>query len=224
MAGVFAGQDRCWGCGVQIAARSYRGGCQRKWCSRACECRAKRHGTGVIPTKLCVVCGYSFKSKRSDVSRCDSQACIQEMRNRARRKRMPPVVCTPRECAAHGCDIVFTPSPSNNEKARFCCYNCFMRANAAKYRHRRESAEKAAFVEDVDPGYIFRRDNWRCHLCKKKVHKSKRAPDRMSPSLDHIVPLTKGGKHEKSNVATAHFGCNARKNNRGFGDQLALLG
>ena len=36
----------------------------------------------------------------------------------------------------------------------------------------------------------------------------------MSPSLDHIVPLNAGGKHERANVWTVHFGCNAAKSDR----------
>jgi 5-methylcytosine-specific restriction endonuclease McrA len=50
----------------------------------------------------------------------------------------------------------------------------------------------------------------------------KKAPDPMSPSLDHILPLSKGGTHEPRNVQLAHLGCNVRKYNSGV-DQLRLL-
>jgi 5-methylcytosine-specific restriction endonuclease McrA len=36
----------------------------------------------------------------------------------------------------------------------------------------------------------------------------------MSASIDHIVPLSAGGLHCRSNVQLAHFGCNAKKNNK----------
>jgi 5-methylcytosine-specific restriction endonuclease McrA len=36
----------------------------------------------------------------------------------------------------------------------------------------------------------------------------------MSPTIDHILPLARGGTHEPSNVQAAHFGCNAAKGAR----------
>ncbi|WP_158070491.1 HNH endonuclease [Streptomyces luteocolor] len=36
----------------------------------------------------------------------------------------------------------------------------------------------------------------------------------MSPSLDHVIPLSRGGSHRRDNVQLAHLRCNLRKNNR----------
>jgi 5-methylcytosine-specific restriction endonuclease McrA len=38
------------------------------------------------------------------------------------------------------------------------------------------------------------------------------------------VPIAHGGRHEPSNIQTAHFICNARKSHTGTGDQLLLIG
>jgi 5-methylcytosine-specific restriction endonuclease McrA len=45
-----------------------------------------------------------------------------------------------------------------------------------------------------------------------------------SPTIDHIIPLSRGGVDGPVNVQAAHFGCNSRKNNRAAGEQLRLLG
>lgn len=39
----------------------------------------------------------------------------------------------------------------------------------------------------------------------------------MSRSLDHVIPLNKGGPHTLANVATAHLRCNISKKDRLLG-------
>jgi ribosomal protein S27AE len=70
-------------------------------------------------------------------------------------------------------------------------------------------------------GYLIRRDHRRCGICRKQV-KALRGP--MRASIDHIIPLSRGGLHELTNVQLAHYRCNLAKNNRGSGEQLMLIG
>lgn len=62
-------------------------------------------------------------------------------------------------------------------------------------------------VEDVRREEIARRDNHTCHICGKwvSVHEA---------SLDHVVPLAKGGEHTHSNIRLAHKVCNSKKGDR----------
>jgi 5-methylcytosine-specific restriction endonuclease McrA len=36
----------------------------------------------------------------------------------------------------------------------------------------------------------------------------------MSVSLDHVIPLSRGGNHEPGNVQCSHLACNVRKGAR----------
>lgn len=65
--------------------------------------------------------------------------------------------------------------------------------------------------EDLE---IFKRDQWICGLCAEPVDKTLRWPDPFSPSLDHILPLSRGGHHTRENCQLSHLRCNLRKNNR----------
>jgi 5-methylcytosine-specific restriction endonuclease McrA len=69
---------------------------------------------------------------------------------------------------------------------------------------------------------IYERDGWRCHLCGRRIFKSKRWPDPKSGTIDHIVPLSEGGIDEPANVAAAHWDCNREKRARALGEQLRL--
>ena len=83
---------------------------------------------------------------------------------------------------------------------------------------------KQAFVEKVYRRKIFDRDLWLCKLCGKPVDRNAQVPDPRAATIDHIIPLSKGGTHEPSNTQCAHFLCNALKSDKGEGEQLLLFG
>ena len=58
---------------------------------------------------------------------------------------------------------------------------------------------------------------------RRRVRMSARSRSKEAPSIDHIVPLSKGGEHSYANCALAHTGCNSAKSAFG-GGQLLLLG
>ncbi len=70
---------------------------------------------------------------------------------------------------------------------------------------------------------IFERDGWMCGICGQKINKRLKWPNPRSKSIDHIVPLLKGGPDAAINLQAAHLRCNQgkRTNNNG---QLLLIG
>ena len=98
------------------------------------------------------------------------------------------------------------------------------RALRAKTQRRRAAIRGAREVERFTDVEIFERDGWRCGICGGPVDRRLRYPHPLSASLDHIVPLSEGGTHERANVQLAHFICNSRKGARAVGEQLALVG
>lgn len=71
---------------------------------------------------------------------------------------------------------------------------------------------------------VFARDGWRCGICRRKVDRRLKAPHPMSASLDHIIPMSRGGGHTYVNTQCAHLTCNVHKGCGGMGEQLALVG
>ena len=93
--------------------------------------------------------------------------------------------------------------------ARFCSERC----NSAAHKLKRKGMPRREILR----AYIIARDDSRCHLCGKKVK-----PDEIH--LDHLVPLSRGGTHDESNIRVAHAFCNLSKRDRPRGEQLLLLG
>jgi 5-methylcytosine-specific restriction endonuclease McrA len=79
---------------------------------------------------------------------------------------------------------------------------------------RRRAREKNAFVETVNRKVVYERDNGICGICGELINLSYTAPHRLSVSIDHIIPLSKGGLHTYDNIQIAHYGCNSSKGNR----------
>lgn len=78
-------------------------------------------------------------------------------------------------------------------------------------------------VEPISETKIYERDGWICQLCHKKVDKRLRHPHPMSKSLDHIIPLSRGGTHTKNNVQLAHLRCNFKAHTGGTKQLLLPL-
>jgi hypothetical protein len=89
---------------------------------------------------------------------------------------------------------------------------------------KRRARVKGLPTEQIDPIDIFKRDNWICHICKKKTNKKLRGTYNLNaPELDHIITISEGGGHLKDNVACACRDCNQKKGGKSFG-QLFLFG
>lgn len=79
---------------------------------------------------------------------------------------------------------------------------------ASEIENRRRARKLAQFVAPVDPQAIWERDGGVCQLCGEPI------ADPKQRSIDHIIPISRGGTHEPANVQLAHRVCNSRKGNR----------
>lgn len=98
------------------------------------------------------------------------------------------------------------------------------RASCTDRQNKRNALLTAAFVEDVSLDYLFARDKGRCQLCRRALKMTTKWPHPQTPTRDHVVPLSKGGTHERKNLQLACARCNIRKQNRSGGEQLRLIG
>ena len=57
-------------------------------------------------------------------------------------------------------------------------------------------------------GHIMRRDNYTCQICGKYM------PDGVGLHIDHILPISKGGKSVPSNLQVLCSKCNGKKSDK----------
>lgn len=69
---------------------------------------------------------------------------------------------------------------------------------------------------------LIKRDGLRCAICGKMCDINDRSWTKYSgpmyPSIDHIIPMSKGGGHVWSNVQVAHLICNSIKSDKAVGE------
>lgn len=187
---------RCAGCGVEI--EESRRGMPRKWCSERCRVRTVQPYVPAVATeRVCRYCGEVFMAKGHRFR------CIECQRER----RMGAL----RECAA--CHAPFWPQAFDQQTCSKACAQHLRCVDAKPTRkgHRSRALLFGVAYEPVDRLKVFERDGWLCMLCMLPIDPDVKWPDPLSASLDHVVPLSRGGDHTYLNTQCAHLRCNIIK-------------
>jgi hypothetical protein len=63
---------------------------------------------------------------------------------------------------------------------------------------------------------IYNRDGWRCRYCGKQLRPARGHPahDSYAPTLDHVMPKSRGGSGDSANLVTACDACGTLKGAR----------
>ena len=69
-------------------------------------------------------------------------------------------------------------------------------------------------------GELAARDGKRCHICRRLIDIGLSGSHRNGPTIEHILPVSKGGTNEPGNLALAHRSCNVSRGNRGHSQLL----
>lgn len=208
----------CEHCG-ETKAQDKRGP-KPKFCSRECGYKAYRAATRdkvnadrraknaakPMHQHACTECGTAFESRHEVNKYCSTRCCNAWMDSH-----------NPERCAEPDCD--------RGVRAKgMCAMHWRRRARAegreanpewserrkANYQKRR--AQKLNLpAESIRPADVYERDEWVCGICSFPVDRMLVYPDPSSASLDHILPLSKGGHHVLVNVQLAHLSCNVQK-------------
>lgn len=236
---------RCAVCPQRFAAELAKMG--KRYCSDRCKQSAKRRKRGQparegASTPLrwakCEWCSAWF-IKRTTRKSCSSECSAARRRHRrmtdpnrparlaAGRRRYRETfvgVAATNPSVDHRCqecDASFTTNRYSSIR-KFCSKACCQRAHHRTRRHLERAAERAG--EHFTVREIAARDGWICHICQRRI------PDKGSwtnedddPTIDHLVPLSRGGEHTRANVAIAHRLCNSRRGAAGI-VQLRLIG
>lgn len=178
---------------------------------RTCERCAKKLPEGCRSTKRfcsrhCV--SAAQYAREGDKMRRNAQAWRVANADRLRSEsRLRHVHRTCTECGE-------SLPPGSTARRQLCSKKCYnarsLRRDAAARREtdrRRRARLRAATVPGVsarDWEWLKRRHRGRCAYC-----------DRMAPlTMDHVVPLVRGGQHAIGNILPACHSCNASKRDR----------
>lgn len=166
----------------------------------------------VSPIK-CRVCD-SFQVKRGKDKPDICNACCAKnlvLLGLSFKKREKDVLC-------RSCGVIHVAKDN-----RALCPECsYVRSVIAKRKGRQISRSVKRFTQrcakygvsytQISRVDVFNRDNWACVYCGINVVRSKEYKPNQA-TIDHVIPLSKGGTHTMDNVVTACQKCNSVKNN-----------
>lgn len=75
----------------------------------------------------------------------------------------------------------------------------------------RRARKRDAFIEHVSYEVLRERDGDDCCICHSPIDFTLKDRDPMMVSLEHVVPLSRGGEHSYANTALSHLRCNLSK-------------
>lgn len=105
---------------------------------------------------------------------------------------------------------------------KYCSVDCAKKAdNKRRDFNRRVKLMSAMVDKDITVEGLYRRDGGTCYLCGRKcnfedytVKDGAFIVGDWYPSIDHVIPLAKGGLHSWNNVMLAHHRCNSEKSDK----------
>lgn len=200
--------------------------------------RERWHRTHIIEKRICTVCGAEFVPKRPTQETCshkcyDKQRTIKQYCNgltgeereaykrESKRKNLEKAMQArkanakpPKERTWYTgtCKVCGKEFRTLNPAQVTCSKECGKRYSNARKQHR---IPKAQLIDkDITLEALYRRDAGVCYLCGKLCDWDDRHGNIVGanyPSIDHVIPIARGGLHSWGNVRLAHHGCNSAK-------------
>lgn len=200
-------------CGAPLPLQRHQGN-PIKWCSQACRIRALRADDGRWTrgeSRACLHCAESYQPHRQRQSYCSRQCGWLHRREQAPKDadwlagRRPERTVKCRDCDAVG--VV--------RASIWLCADCSAKRKRDIWRRVNTKRRGARTTERYTLAEIGDRDGWRCHLCSRRVNRLLAGTHQRGPTIDHLVPISRGGMDEPRNVALAHRQCNSARGTRG---------
>lgn len=175
---------------------------QRKYCNKECENQFR------FGYRDCVQCGERYLATY-DGQRCCCRECAKELGDAVKHRRAMLDSDATKVCERCGEEF----APSYYGQHALYCDGCRKEIDQSR-GSRRKKLYRATGRDPINREAVFERDKWVCQLCGKSVNPNCAWPHPMSPSIDHIIPLSQGGKHTMRNVQLAHLECNCKRGDR----------
>lgn len=209
-------EQTCWFCSKQLEGLG-KPGFPKRYCDRKCaqSFRTRQEQEARDLRSVCIECGVDFEGYRRNLKYCGDECRVVANRRNASRRWREEVAARPEfkewDCAwCH--EVIKVP-------VSFTGFNkyhpeCKLRARRARDRRKTLRRQGVKSDERITHEEIAERDGYVCHLCSEPVDMSLPRTSKLGATLDHVIPVSKGGVDSRENLKLAHWICNVKKSDK----------
>lgn len=212
----------CATCGKHVSA-DRNSGRPRQYCSRGCRELAQAK---IVRMRRQAELRSSGKTLPGDILECALPKCDVRFMAKTSHQRYCSRRC--REVSSYGpyatgevlatririepcarCHETLVIKHGRGYQAKQClsCRREVQRLKDAQKNHARRAAGRDVLSVDQ----LAARDGSRCQICRRKIDLSRSGQDQWGPSIDHILPVSRGGTNDPANLRLAHRRCNSSR-------------
>lgn len=207
--------DSCLWCGGALEGRAR----QARYCSTRCRWDANHNrqtdlarnnirlsgGYAIGDQRPCVICNRSFVKSSARHVTC-SVECASDLSGVELWRRDLPPHC-PVTIAA--CDDCGNLTACKTRRGGLC-NTCSIDRQRERYR-RKNQKRRGASGRGLTVRQLRDRDGDCCYLCGNLIDCSLSGLDSDGPTIDHVMPLARGGDNSSDNLRLTHRKCNTVK-------------
>jgi hypothetical protein len=177
------------------------------YCSHSCS----------LSIRICEYCGKEYNPKTIKSKYCSIECGLEANKKQHREQYISHETYYEKICTICGKKYI-----STDNKSKYCSIYCRNKIRIMIHNTKKRG-NKYLLYEGVNYELIYQRDKGICHICGSRVHKKFNRKDKLSGTMDHLIPLSRGGSHIYENVKLAHWICNIRRGAKPIWYQPSLL-
>jgi len=188
----------------------------KRYCSRkhAGQFRQANKPKAPVLEKICVWCLKTYFSNIKASRFCCTDCRSKQTRVENRNKR----IASGHKVYSDYCDrclqLINRDSVIGKNKYGRFCRPCALVQQRERYRQKFLKRQQVSNPLRISADVLIERDGNVCHLCNTAIDLSLARNSRFGATIDHVIPLSKGGLDVLDNLKLAHWICNIKKGNR----------
>lgn len=196
---------------------------RKRYCSKKCSDARRADAKKLEPQlKLCDGCKSEFITSRPKQRFC-SQVCAYDFHLAQANKRYADFrEANPLPEVYHfTCDLCSLKFSKPYQVKGIAvqrgvyCEDCRPIAQSMRYRLKTVKRQSQTTPANrIAHEQLAERDGLNCYLCNEVIDMALPRTSKMGATIDHVVPLSRGGLDELDNLKLAHWTCNLAKSNK----------
>ena len=208
----------CQNCNAVFVPKEIGAGRRKLYCSAKCKGQKNREKYKKPQIeKRCSICDKSFSTAFRHIVTCSEQCSYERQRVYARQKGQKRTIAKyPNRERTAPCGWCGELRTFKIGESVVNAYHpaCTKEAERARYRIKTVKRQKHMNPNRISPDQMVREYGSDCHICNEPIDLTLPRTSKLGLTVDHLIPLSRGGTDTLDNLRPAHWTCNRRKSDK----------